>query len=104
MKTVLYVTAAAAAFVATAAQAQTHQTTYTREYATVSPITPGGPLTYNAAPTDNSADPVLAIGNNPTVALGTRYTATSTASDDTETATPTVSNTFTLTGTVSRDC
>ncbi|MAM57748.1 MAG: hypothetical protein CMN25_10475 [Salinicola sp.] len=105
MKTALYLAAASAALVATGAQAQTHQTTNVAEYASVAPIN-GSPTTYNATtPLERQqADAVLAQGNNSTVALGTRITMTSTAADDTEAATPTVSNTFTLTGVVNRDC
>lgn len=46
------------------------------------------------------------IGNEILLAngIGTRYTATSTAPDNTEAPLQTVSNTFTLTGSVSKDC
>ena len=47
-------------------------------------------------------DSLLPIGN--ALGFGTRYTASTTAPDDTENATPTVSNAFTLTGSVNKDC
>ncbi|MGN3975266.1 hypothetical protein [Tsuneonella sp. SYSU-LHT278] len=105
MKTLLYVSAAASALVGTTVHAQTHQTTNINEYASSAPIN-GSATSINATNAGEvaAAEAILAQGNNPTVALGTRYTARTTAADDTTAATPTVENSFTLTGTVSKDC
>ncbi|KLE33951.1 hypothetical protein [Aurantiacibacter luteus] len=103
MKTALYIAAAAAALVATGAQAQTHQTTNQRHYSGNvyhAPATNPGPNdTYFGQNLADHLDADITF-----LQIGTRYTATSIAADDTELATPTVANTFTLTGTVSRDC
>jgi len=108
MKTILRGTVAAIALVSLGgiAQAQTHQTTNTHQYASSASIA-GNVTTYNATNAGEvaQAEAVLAQGQALTpVPLGTRLTATSTSPDDTETATPNVSNTFTLTGTVNKDC
>ncbi|MAM57747.1 MAG: hypothetical protein CMN25_10470 [Salinicola sp.] len=112
MKTAL-VTTALVAFAGTA-QAQTHQTTNQRHYAATLPI----PGLNDIKVTNPSTTPILKVGPFVLIPspqsladtaveqleIGTRYTATSTAADNTEAATQTVSNTFTLTGVVNRDC
>lgn len=108
MKTTLRGAVAAIALVSMGgiAQAQTHQTTNQRHYAGTAlggyTITNPQPVT---VPIIGSINPGEILGEAGVVlGVGTRYTATSTAPDDTETATPNVSNTFTLTGSVNKDC
>ena len=85
------------------AHAQTHQTTNQRHYSGNefhAPATNPGPAdTYAGQPLAEHLDQDITA-----LQLGTRYTASTTAPDNTETATPTVSNSFTLTGTVTKDC
>ncbi|GGD55435.1 hypothetical protein GRI62_03420 [Erythrobacter arachoides] len=102
MKIVFKAALATTALVAFAgsAQAQTHTSTRI-QYA--NPVVgPTGnvdtPLNFGEAITVAINEGLLALD------IGTRYLATSTAANNTEAATPTVANTFTLTGTVSRDC
>jgi len=97
---------AAIAMVATtgAASAATHQTTNQRHYALDLGVL-GGPVLRDTNPSAGTAafyDSLLPLGN--LLGFGTRYTAETTAPDDTETATPTVSAAFTLTGSVNKDC
>lgn len=106
MKTFLRGTVAAIATLSMAgtAVAATHQTTNQRHYAIDLQVL-GGPVLRDTNPDAATAgfyDSLLPLGN--TVGFGTRYTASTTASDDTENATPTVSNAFTLTGSVNKDC
>ena len=106
MKTFLRGTVAAVATLSMAgtAIAATHQTTNQRHYAVdLSYI--GGPVLTDTNPDSATAsfyDSLLPIGD--ALGFGTRYTASTTAPDDTENATPTVSNAFTLTGSVNKDC
>lgn len=83
-----------------AALAATHQTTNQLHYAGVG---------YAITNPQNAPFPlnVLGIGAGElgvAFGYGTKYTATSSAPDDTEAATPTVSAQFTLTGSVNKDC
>lgn len=103
MKTILSGAVAAIALVSMTgvAQAQSHSTTNERHYA----LTFGGVDYTDTNPSSSTAafyDALLPLGN--ALGLGTRYTASTTAPDDTETPTPTVSTAFTLTGSVNKDC
>jgi hypothetical protein len=85
------------------AQSTTHSTTNQRHYAAPVPVLGNVTLTNpNNDFLGNLARGAfdLAVANG----IGTRYTATSTAADNTVEATPSVSNAFTLQGNVSRDC
>lgn len=103
MKTMLRGAVAAIALVSVGgvAQAQTHSTTNERHYA----LTIGG-VDYTSTNPDAATaafyDSLIPLGNS--LGLGTRYTAMTTAPDDTETPTPTVSTAFTLSGSVNKDC
>src|SRR5690242_14136196 len=106
MRTLLRGGVAAIAMVATTgtAVAATHQNTNQRHYA-LDLQSLGGPVLRDTNPSPSTAalyDSLLPLGN--LLGFGTRYTASTTAPDDTETATPTVSAAFTLTGTVNKDC
>ena len=106
MKTMLRggVAAIAALSMAGSAAAATHQTTNQRHYAVDLRVL-GGPVLTDTNPDAATAafyDSLLPIGN--ALGFGTRYTASTTAPDDTENATSTVSNAFTLTGSVNKDC
>lgn len=97
---------AAIAMLATAgvASAANHQTTNQRHYALDLGVL-GGPVLTDTNPSASTAayyNSLLPLGN--LLGFGTRYTATTSAPDDTETATPTVSAAFTLTGSVNKDC
>ncbi|WP_082925422.1 hypothetical protein [Erythrobacter neustonensis] len=99
MKSALYLVAATAALIATGAQAQSHTSTRVQFNNPVLGATNiDTPFTFGEA-LAGAANNGLLLFN-----IGTRITTTSTAADDTEAATPTVANTFTLTGTVNRDC
>jgi len=106
MKTLLRggIAAVAVLSMAGSAVAATHQTTNQRHYAVDLRVL-GGPVLTDTNPSAGTAafyDSLLPIGN--ALGFGTRYTASTTAPDDTENATPTVSNAFTLTGSVNKDC
>jgi hypothetical protein len=105
MKTMFRGTVAAIALLSMAgvAQAQTHSTTNQRHYAANVPVIGNVELTNPANNfLGNAARGAFEAGI--ANGIGTRYTASTTAADDTETASPTVSNAFTLTGTVNKDC
>jgi spore coat protein U-like protein len=106
MKTLLRGTVAAIAFVSMTgvAQAQTHQTTNQRHYAVDLAVFGGGVLSDSNPDAATAAlyDSLLPVGN--ALGFGTRYTASTTAPDNTELATPVVTNAFTLTGNVTKDC
>ncbi|MDO9366968.1 MAG: hypothetical protein Q7T68_00200, partial [Sphingopyxis sp.] len=108
MKKILCGTVAAIALAAAAtpAAAQTNQRHYAGVVAGV-PYTATNPSTvpnlqvgpFIIIPSDTALlNAGLALG------IGTRYTATSTSSNDSGTATPTVNVVFTLNGTVNKDC
>src|SRR4029079_10433311 len=106
MKTLLRggIAAVAVLSMAGSAVAATHQTTNQRHYAVDLRVL-GGPVLTDTNPSAGTAafyDSLLPIGN--ALGFGPRYTASTTAPDDTENATPTVSNAFTLTGSVNKDC
>lgn len=99
MKKILCGTVAALAIVAMASPAAAQQRTNERHYA----LTVGPVILTDTNPNPGAAffyDLGLAAQNE----YGTRYTAKASAGDDSETATPTVTVKFVMTGTVNRDC
>lgn len=108
MKKILHAAVAALASVSMTgmAIAATHQTTNQRHYAGTAfggyTITNPQPVTIPFLGTINPGQIAGELGV--ATGYGTRYTATTSAPDDTETATPTVSAAFTLTGSVNKDC